>query len=299
MSSISHSITVTRSPAPVAGLKVRCLRLPLFTDEHAQHVWRHRIVAIAGAVADAFDLHRGNRAERRGVGRRDQRAGRRHQFFLHRAAVNRRIAEYPDRRRRRHGKHAVRRMDHAAADVQRRADDAVRAGPLHREHGTDDVDDRVERADLVQVDLLHRHLMDRRFRFAEPLEHGLGALAPRGRQRRPVDHVEDLWQVPVRVRLGGRGRVRGAWFRVEGTLVHRELRRRNAGAQDLFRAQFHLAQREAAEGVLQIVERQAGVEQRAERHVARDPRKTVEVQNPAHRCPTPLMLQNRASPSTT
>ena len=48
----------------------------------------------------------------------------------------------------------VRRMHHPAADVQRRADDAIGAEPLEREHRADDVDDRVERADLVQMHLL-------------------------------------------------------------------------------------------------------------------------------------------------
>jgi len=64
----------------------------------------------------------------------------------------------------------VRRLHRAAADVQRRAHDPVRADPLEGEHDADDVDDRVEGADLVQVDLLDRHLMNRRFRLRQPLE---------------------------------------------------------------------------------------------------------------------------------
>ena len=53
--------------------------------------------------------------------------------------------------------------------------------PLEREHRADDVDDRVERADLVQMDLLDRHLMDRRFGLGQPLEHRLRAVASRPR----------------------------------------------------------------------------------------------------------------------
>ena len=51
-------------------------------------------------------------------------------------------------------------------------DTTIRSAPNHsmREHGADDVDDRVERADLVQVHLLHRHLVDRGFGLGEPLE---------------------------------------------------------------------------------------------------------------------------------
>ena len=53
------------------------------------------------------------------------------------------------------------------------------AGPFHRERDADDVDDGVEGADLVEVDLLDRHLVDGGFRFRQPLKH-----APsRGRER--------------------------------------------------------------------------------------------------------------------
>ena len=59
-------------------------------------------------------------------------------------------------------------FDHAAADVDRRDDDAIGVEPFEREHGADDVDDRVERADFVQVDLVDRHAVNRGFRLAEP-----------------------------------------------------------------------------------------------------------------------------------
>ena len=44
------------------------------------------------------------------------------------------------------------------------------AEPLEREHGADDVDDRIERADLVQVDPLDRRAVDRGLRLRQPLE---------------------------------------------------------------------------------------------------------------------------------
>ena len=40
---------------------------------------------------------------------------------------------------------------------------------------------------------------------------------------------------------------------------------------------------EAAERALEIVERQPGVEQRAERHVARNPGEAIEIQHARHR----------------
>ena len=79
-------------------------------------------------------------------------------------------------------------------------------------------------------------------------------------------------------------------------LVDAELRGGDPRAQHARGVDVRVAERQAAERALQIVERQAGVEQRAERHVARDPRKAVEVKNPAHGCLVSLMLQYRASP---
>ena len=104
----------------------------------------------------------------------------------------------------------MRRVHHAAADVQRRADDAVGADPLEREHGADDVDDRVEGADLVQVHLLDRHLMDGGLGLGQPLEQRLRAVAARRRQRRPVDQREDLRQAAMRMR-DARWLVRSCW----------------------------------------------------------------------------------------
>ena len=90
-------------------------------------------------------------------------------------------------------------------------DDRRRAKPLHAEHGADDVDDRVERADLVQVHL------------ARPASHGSPPRprpaartgAPRDpcrrRQRRPPDAAGDLLQAVVSVvrRTACRARVGG------------------------------------------------------------------------------------------
>ena len=55
---------------------------------------------------------------------------------------------------------------------------AIGADPLEREHRADDVDDRVERADFVQVNLLDRHLVNRRLGLGQPLEQRLRALRP-------------------------------------------------------------------------------------------------------------------------
>jgi hypothetical protein len=77
----------------------------------------------------------------------------------------------------------VSRPDHSSPDVQRRDHHAIRLEPIEGEDGTDDVHDRIERADLVQVDALDRHLMNCRLRnrqrwnnaFARDLPSGVRA----------------------------------------------------------------------------------------------------------------------------
>ena len=75
-----------------------------------------------------------------------------------------------------------------------------------REHRADDVDDRVERANFVQVNLLDRNLMDGGFGLAETMEQRLGARLRGRRQRRPLDQSVDLREAAMGVvmRDGGR-----------------------------------------------------------------------------------------------
>src|SRR2546427_11551234 len=100
---------------------------------------------------------------------------------------------------------------------------------------------------------------------------------------------------PSRV-LGGCSRVLGGYFSVLGVivmvlggsfrvLVNVELDCRHAGPQDAVGVDVRVAESEAAERALQLVERKAGVDERAERHVARDAGEAVEIQHAAHSRP--------------
>ena len=93
--------------------------------------------------------------------------------------------------------------------------------PFEREHGADDVDDRVERAHLVQMNLVDRDLVDGGFGFAKPMKQLLRASLRRRRQRRALDQRVDLGEaamrmmvrdvlVPMAVVRGRAGRVRAA-----------------------------------------------------------------------------------------
>src|SRR5262245_39403540 len=75
-------------------------------------------------------------------------------------------------------------------------------------------------------------------------------------------------------------------------LVHAELGRRDARPEHLLGGDVPP---QAAQRVLQPLEREPGVEERAERHVAGDAGKTIEIQQP-HSAPISFRLQYRVSP---
>ena len=183
------------------------------------------------------------------------------------------------------------RLHHAAADVQWRTDDPIGAGPFKRERGPDDVDDRIERPDLVKVDLFHRHLVDGGFRLGQPREHARCALPRSCGERRLADEGENLRQAAVAMMvLGARrwllGAVRRTMFVVRGclamALVHDELRGGHTGAEDTRGADVDVSERQAAKRACQLVEGHAGIEKRAKRHVAGHAGEAIEIQDTRH-----------------
>jgi hypothetical protein len=94
---------------------------------------------------------------------------------------------------------SVRRVHHPPADVEGRRHNPVHAEPLQAEDGAHDVDDRIECADLMQMNLLHRHVVDGGLGFSEPLEKGFRPIAPRRGQGGLVDQPVDFGKAPVRV----------------------------------------------------------------------------------------------------
>ena len=157
-----------RVRGPGSGIRVVGMAL---THQHANDVRRLCQLAVAGAVTDLVHAHRWHGAKRRRVLGQNQRPGRRQQLGLNSRGIDRSILQQRDRRRCRHRKHAVRRSHHAAADVERRHDNAVGVEPLEREHGADNVDDGIDGANFVEVHLVDRHAMDAGFGSREAMKH--------------------------------------------------------------------------------------------------------------------------------
>ena len=156
----------------------------------------------------------------------------------------------------------------------------------------------------MQVDLIDRHLMDGGLGLREPLKHGSRARAAPWRQARSVDQAEDFGEASMRMPMGRSGSVRSVIVivivdGVVGVLVHRELRRGDTGAEHARGVHVGVAKRQTAERLRQLVDRQAGIEQRAKRHIARNSREAIEIQDTTHGRRDSLKLKYRTSPRTT
>ena len=112
--------------------------------------------AFAQTAPPTVDAHGRQRTVGIGMTGNQQRTRRRQQLHRRTVRIDRHAGQQPRRRRRRHREQPVRALHRAAARVERRGHDPIRTEPLEREDAADDVDDGVERADLVQMDLVHR-----------------------------------------------------------------------------------------------------------------------------------------------
>ncbi len=83
--------------------------------------------------------------------------------------------------------------------MERRADDARPAEGLHPEHGSHDVDDSVDRPDLVQMDVGLRDPVDTGLGRHERLERRERAALHRRRQPAPPDDRSDLPEAAPRL----------------------------------------------------------------------------------------------------
>ncbi len=202
----------------------------------------------------------------------------------------------------------MRRVHHAPADVQRGAHDAIGVEPLERVDGPDDVDNRVERADFVQVYLVDRDLMDGRFGFSQTMEERLRAILACRRKRRALDKPVDLRQAAMgmmgmgdrrrRVLVGVRVRmsvivtvfivvmmdmiVVTAGVSGGAVFIDDELGGRDTGAKHAPGRDRGSVDGKAAQRAAQLFERQAGVEEGAQHHIARRAVETVEIENAGH-----------------
>jgi hypothetical protein len=215
--------------------------------------------------------------------------------------------QQPRGRRRGHRKHPVFAFHDTAPDIDGRRDDLRRAEPLEPEYRADDVHDRIEGANFVQVDSFNRYVVYRRLGISQTAKQLYGAILSITREAGLLDRGGNLFQA---VMTAGRRPARGmtgvlfvimcvivivcvdviivimmmvVMLRVRrGGLLKPELRRGHTGPEDPLRANRVRVQRQTPESLAQLRDRQPDVEQRAEHHVSGRSGETIEVRGFRH-----------------
>ena len=151
------------------------------------------------------------------------------------------------------GKNAVRRLHRAIAHDDRPAIHLVDAEQLQSPHGADHVENRIDRAHLVQMHFLRTDAVDLALGFRDRREGRIGALAYDVGYTRGRDHLADLLDVPP-VRLRGNFEI--------------DFRARDPGAQHALDAHLHAVEPEPRRERAQPLGIESDLEERSEHHVA-------------------------------
>ena len=94
---------------------------------------------------------------------------------------------------------AVRRLDKAATDPQRRAVDLLHAEIMKAEHRAYNVDNCIHGAHFMKMHLVQRHAVHFGFGLAEAFKHQTGFVLYCVRQLRCPDQFQDVGKSPVMV----------------------------------------------------------------------------------------------------
>ena len=149
-----------------------------------------------------FDGQGRQRSEPFDDGGQDRGPRGRGQLPLDHRLGQRHAAEDLGRGRRRQGHPAVSRLDPAPARRDRAGLEAIDAQQVQADGRADDVDDRIDRTDFVEVDLRQVDAVDLRLGLAQLEEDSLGQVLLPGGQAALVDDRLDVVPVAMDVLVG-------------------------------------------------------------------------------------------------
>ncbi len=154
------------------------------------------------------------------------------------------------------------RAREAVAHRQRRDQHAVDAELLEAPRSADNINDRIDRADFVEVNVIGRRVVNLRLGLREHFEDCDRALADRRGQRRRVDQRANLAEVTLGLRLR------------HGDI---ELERRDSAESFAPRREPVAGQRHRLDRALEFAKIRAAIENGADDHVAAEAGERVEI----------------------
>ena len=171
-------------------------------------------------------------------------------------------------------------VDEAARQRQRRAHHALHAEQLEAGEHAHDVDDRVDAAQLVQVDAVAGGAVDGGLDLPEALEDGAGAALDGSRDRARLQQGGNFRQMTFGGVIGD---------------PDLDLQRADAGLLHRLRAQLEAGQMQVGQPLPQLRLGDAGRKQRAEQHVAADAGDAVDVGDGHRASPAALIRRTIAA----
>ena len=195
---------------------------------------------------------------------------------------------------------AVGGVNRAVPAADRARDHALDAQCVQRGGDADDVDDRVERTDLVELDRVRdRCRAPRPSASARPANTASAIAAHRRRQVGLAEQFSDRLRRPVRMPVIVRSWSCGWSSAVVTWSSHDDVgpRRRDPTALHPFERERIAVDAEPAQRRRDLVSVRAGVDQGPEQHVAGHPRRALDVRDPCHRRTLRSMCARRIGPT--
>lgn len=239
------------------------------TYDDPQHVGLIRQVARPRAVADRFDDHRRQSARKVVHDRCDDAcACRRRHFHRIGGRRDRQPAHHFQRGRSRNRINAVIAFDRARAERHRRAVDRLRLQGVERQRDADDIGDRINRPDFMEMHFFQRQAVDFAFRNGDFFEDRQTVCRHPFVEARAPDQLDDV---------GIMSMIRRRMCRIDDDI---QLQGRDAFFVDALPAQLERLYADFAQLALNVVPVRSCVHERAQRHVTANPGEAIEIKNP-------------------
>ena len=163
------------------------------------------------------------------------------------------------------------RLHKPVPQAERSTVDRVDAEQIEADRRAYDVDDRIDRADFVKMDIVGRRAMDRRLGFGQSTEDAQRRLSNPLAQRRTLDEPANIGPGSRRLLIG---------------LEHGHIDARAGDAVLLNRLGIDLVagEIERLQRMTKLLKWQTGIDERTEHHIATGPRERIEVGDAGDSC---------------
>ena len=243
------------------------------TQQHAHTVCPFKIL-FSHAVSDSLNGCNRHFSVTVDEAFEQRRAGGRAQLSPDASAIDGNALQDLGRRGSRDRQDTVRAAHFAAADMDRRREHLVRRKELH--HSTDghDIRDRIQRADLVKMDVRYRDSVDPALRLRQKPIHGQRVLPAFAGETESGDEPLDVLHPPV-------GTLVRLIVRLLGLAVypHKELRARDAALCRLYAVKAHVGDPQRVQLRQNRLRVRHQLQQSGSEHIARRAHSAIDIQS--------------------